>query len=265
MKNVVATIVAILLGLVSVYLVHSYVQSKVGQKAKTVTVVAANRAIQAGSKLTSEALALRELPANALPPGYITEESSSQLLDREIQFPARAGDPILWSMLRTESARPAELVPAGKRAVTFPVSTTASVSNQIQPGDEVDIFCTIATYAQDVKVEGHTVIGRAGRDLKNVETMILLTKVKVLSVDFRTNRRATAGYQENEMSGYGNLTVVATPEEAEAIIFTQAFANLSCVLRNPRDTGHPIDVVPLDLNLFKEMAAHLKKRRSQSE
>ncbi len=263
MKNVVATVVAILLGLVSVYLVHSYVQSKIGQKEKTVSVVAATRPIGAGTKLTTEVLAKRELAETALPPGFIPADAFSQALGRELQFPARTGDPILWSMLRSETGRPAELVPPGKRAVTFPVSLPASVANQVQPGDEVDIFCTIATYAQDVKVEGHTVLSRAGRELKNMETMLLLTKVKVLSVDFRTNRRATAGYQESELQGYGTITVVATPEEAEAIIFTQNFAQLSCALRNPRDTGHPVDIVPLDLNLFKEMAAHLKKRRSQ--
>ncbi len=265
MKNVIATGVAILLGVVSVYLVHSYIQSKIGQKVTTVTVAAARGQIGAGTKLGLEMLTKRELPESALPPGYVAGDTMSQLLGRELQYPARAGDPILWSMLRAEIERISDTIPDGKRAVTFSVSSVGSVSHQIRPGDMVDIYCTISTPKGEVKVEGFTVIGEAGKELQNIETMILLTKVKVMSTDFRTNRRATAGYQEADMFGYGSLTVLASPEEAEVLIFTQSFAQLSCTLRPPKDHGHPIDVVPLDLKMFKEMTEHVKKRRSQSE
>lgn len=265
MKNVVATGVAILLGLVSVYLVHSYIQSKLGTKISTVAVVAAAQKIDAGTKIEERLIAKRELEERALPPGYIPAQSFPEVLGRELQFAAKTGDPILWSMLRAEVERASDLVPMNYRAVTFSVSNVGSVANQIQPGDMVDIFCTIKTTKEDVKIEGHTIIGGDGKPLQAIETMLLLTKVKVMSVDFRTNRKATAGYQESEMFGYGNLTVIATPEECEAIIFTQGFAALHCVLRNPKDPVHPLDVGPLDLSMYKEMLQHIKKRRSQTE
>lgn len=266
MKNVVATVVAIVLGLISVFLVHSYIESRVGKKVSTVPIVVAVKDIKAGMTISSDLLGEKQFPVGSVPPHYVPTDQKALVLDKEILFPLKAGDPVLFSLFKATEERITNLISNEKRAVTLRVNPITSVAQQIRPGDYVDLYATVKLYPEAIKVQGQVVWNPdTARSPTTVETRLILTKVKVLSVDFRTNRKVLSGYQESELLSFGSLTIEATPEEAEVVIFTQAFAELCCTLRNPSDQGHPIRIAPLDLNIYKEMIEHVKEKHAKPQ
>lgn len=260
MRNVVATAVAIVLGLVAVYLVHSYIKSRQAKETATVRVTVAAKEIPAGTRISQKLLAAKAIPRRALPPGYILADQYALILDKEILYTVKRSDPLLLSLFKPEEDRITGLIELGKRAVTLRVNQVSSVARQIRPGDYVDLFATIKTYRETPRVEKYAVI--LGKNTpSSVETMLLLTKLKILSIDYKTSREFLTGAQETQMMRYGTITVLATPQECEMLIFAQAFADLTCVLRNPLDTVHP-KLPAVNMDIFKKMVEHSQKLRS---
>lgn len=260
MRNIVATAIAVFLGLIAVYLVHSYIKSRQSETLATVKVVVAAKEIPAGTRISKNMLAAKAIPKQALPPGYVLSDQHSYVLDKEIIYTVKRGDPIIMSLFKADDARITGLIELGKRAVTLRVNQVSSVAQQIRPGDYVDLFATIKTYRDTPRVEKYAVT--LGRDKpSNVETMLLLTKVKILSIDYKTSREFLTGAQENQMMRYGTITVLASPQESEMLVFAQAFAEITCVLRNPGDTAHP-KLPAVNLDIFKKMVEHSQKIRS---
>jgi pilus assembly protein CpaB len=261
MKNVVATTVAIILGLIAVILVHSYIQSSQGKGPDMVKVVVALKDIPAGTRISQDVLATNSIPRSAVTGAHIKPDQYNLILNKEILCPINRGEPLLLSLFKTEEKRVTDLIDIGKRAMTLKVNQLTGVANQIRPGDYVDLFVTIKTYQEPAKVEQYTVL-LGGKTPASVQTMLLLTKVNVLSIDYKTSREVLTGLDESKMSNYSTITVLATPQECEILTFAQSFADISCVLRNPNDTMHPT-ISEINMDLFKQMAEHSQKLRSK--
>ena len=155
--------------------------------------------------------------ANAIYP-----EELDLIVGRELLYPVRAGDPVLWMDFKGgERYRGfSSMIKEGERALTLSVSKTSNIAGLLQPGDHIDI---LGTFRPELDYTG-----RKGEDT----TITLLQNVVVLALGQVTSTRSGTGGRQRDT---GLLTVLVTPEEAELLIHAQKLGALHNVLRNPGD------------------------------
>ncbi len=144
--------VIVLLG--GVLVVALMLRGGAGQPAATPTpapkvtkIVVAVQTIPRGSEVLSGTVALRDWPAEHVPPGALLD--INQALGQYARFEIPKGLPILASLL-AETAKaalfePSELpkqIPAGKVAVALPITRLSSVAYALKPGDHVDVLAS---------------------------------------------------------------------------------------------------------------------------
>ncbi len=180
----------------------------------TRTAVVAARDLPAGTRITVDHLAAREVPepwlsAEALLPGDLPAIEYSVL-----QHPVRAGEPLLWVHVAAPPERFSAQLSAGRRAVTIPVDDINSVSGMMQPGDHIDLYVTF-------DVRGERV------------TAPLLQRMKVLATGQNTDDDA---YAMGAPGRFATVTLNASPEEAVKLIAARQQGTVSAMLRH--DTDH---------------------------
>jgi pilus assembly protein CpaB len=215
--------VAVLLGLVAVFLVRNYIGQ--AQKAPVQTagpvgmkpVVVAAAPIPRGSALTPNLLKVVNYPIDAVPPGAVaavadlgTPGPNGRLILRTLS----PNEPILMSEVTGPGGKLtlAGVVDAGMRAVTIRSSDVAGVAGFVLPGDRVDILLT-----------------RSTSDHGEPATQVLAENVKVLGVDQLSDSAADKPVVAR------SVTVEATPDQANLITLAQAAGNVSFTLRHVAD------------------------------
>lgn len=122
----------------------------------TQDVVVAAQDIKAGTKITSEMVAISTFPKNAVIADVISDRAV--VVGLTARYPLTAGDQISPIKLgQTESNRTfSDVIPEGKRAVSVDVVEKTSVGGLIIAGDHVDVIVigksTAASGGQDVPV-----------------------------------------------------------------------------------------------------------------
>ena len=122
----------------------------------TQDVVVAAQDIKAGTKITSEMVAISTFPKNAVIADVISDKAV--VVGLTARYPLTAGDQISPIKLgQTESNRTfSDVIPEGKRAVSVDVVEKTSVGGLIIAGDHVDVIVigksTAASGGQDVPV-----------------------------------------------------------------------------------------------------------------
>lgn len=219
-------VVAVVAGLVAMFLVQRHVDNLVGD---TVTVYKAKKTAQAGTVLGSDIEALT-LPAGLFP-DILDEAPKSDLLEYIKSTPLRAGvsagDILLYRHFDAavdQGVLPA--IPAGKKAISIEVNQTSAVSYFIQPGDLVDVLGTYAT-REDLEI----IDGIA--EAPPTSTKPILQAVEVLAVG--NNYRPA---QRQKLEPYSSITLLVSMEEAAKLIFARDYysSSMTLVLRSKDDT-----------------------------
>ncbi len=216
-------LLSIALGIAAVLMVRNYMA--VEQKAMTrdlepVRIVVARQNVPASTPITMDMVAARPVPKKFVHANAIYPEEVDLIVGRELLYPVRAGDPILWMDLKGgERYRGfSSMIKEGERALALKVDETSTLSGLLQPGDHVDILGTFKP---------------GGMGSQEPETTItLLQNVVVLATGQATSARSGA---VRERTGLSTLTVLVTPEEAALLIHAQKVGTLYNVLRNPED------------------------------
>jgi hypothetical protein len=107
---------------------------------------------------------------------------------------------------------PSQTIPSGMRAVSLHVGESSGVIAMVRPGDKVDVLAVQPRSNQPGDVELRT----------------LMQNVEVIAVG--------PPEQAHYVSGRPVLTVLSTPQEAEALSLADAAGRLRVVLRNRKDT-----------------------------
>lgn len=228
-------LVAVILGLIAVFLVNSYVA---GIEDDAVSApyftLSADVRLAKGDTIEAEHLEVLALPekfrslSNLAVP--VTPDTRAWIVGRTVNTDIEPSSLLLHShFLDRPENRFSSLIEPGKRAFSMSTNSTTSVSYFIEPGSRVDVIGTfskedsIAVGDQQVKIPSRV-----------NETRALLQNLKVLAVDRATTR---GGYLDSASSGFNTLTLEVTPIEAEILIFAQneSRSPLSFVLRNPLD------------------------------
>ena len=219
-------ILSIALGTAAVLMVRNYITGEnnaMNKGLEPVRIVVARRNIPANEPLEVEWVAARAVPKKFVHANAIYPEEVDLIISRELVYPVRAGDPILWMDFKGgERYRGfSTMIKESERAMTVRVDEMSTIAGLIQPGDHIDMLGTFKRTSDS-------------RDSRNeMETTItLLQNVVVLAIGQITSARSG---MRKDRSASGMLTILVTPEEAALLIHAQRVGKLYNVLRNPED------------------------------
>jgi pilus assembly protein CpaB len=209
---------AVLLGIVTLWMVHSYTQSlsqtaQVEQK-PTATVICASDNIPIGSKLEEKHLRAITWPADSRPRGSFA--NAEELLGKVTIASMVADEPFVPAKLvgGTQSALLPQMIPPGMRAMSVPVTKVSGISGFVTPGTKVDIVAVVQT-------RGEVVTKRA---------FTLLEDVKVLAMNQTLDER------DAKPTVVDTVTVLVTPADAQRLTLAAAEGQLMLSLRGVADT-----------------------------
>ena len=197
-------------------------------------VVVARQDLPAGSVVSPETMALRELPLDGLPGSAVRPEGFDAVAGARLTVALRSGEPLIASALSmADPGAFAAQVRAGVRALTIAVDEVNALSGMLQPGDRIDLLLSARPPV------------RAGQDAAADVTVPLMQDVPVLATG-RQYRPAGADAPDGAARAYTTITIEVDPAQAQKLIVAQRSGRLTALLRNPDDRG-AITRAPMDL------------------
>lgn len=240
--------VALAIGLLTALGARSFLSHQVeaiaaASKHEMADIVVAKAELMAGTKLSSQNLAVRKIPVDFAQSGAVRPEDFARIDGKAIAYNIRSGEMIMWSQMEAQRAPTfsARLSP-GQRAITVVVDEINSISGMLEPGDLIDLMFAVDQNGQKV-------------------VLPLLQSVKVMA----TGQRVVDDPKSGEKAQFATVTLNTTPEQAKNIIVARETGKLTALLRNPNDK-EPIGNKGLDLaSLFgnRRMAHHTPQGMQQ--
>jgi pilus assembly protein CpaB len=236
-QTLIALGVAIILGLIAVFLANSYLSGREKQLASSpegmVRVAVAATPIGFGTELTPDKVKFVNYPQASLPAG--TYNSMPALLPqgkkRIVLRPILLNQPLLATDLSGEgqNASIAALLPDGMRAATVSINDVSGVAGFVKPNDAVDVLITRQPIGDDGAAQGRQV------------TDVLLQNIRVIAMDQAAN-------SDGKPNVSRTATLELTPIDAQKIALGQQLGQLSLVLRKPGEEQNipNVETVSLD-------------------
>lgn len=236
-RNIIALAVAIVLGLVAVYIGNAYFsgvetrQERIAAENKMARIVVASQDMAFGTQLSSQNLRLANWPENSIPAGAFTSIDEAAK-NRVALRPIVVGEPVLATKVSGTNGRAtiAANLPVGMLAYTVSINDVAGVGGFVRPGDVVDVMIT------------RQIPGDGARAYDKM-TDVLLQAVPVLGVDQVADQNKT----EPAVSRTATLQVSAL--DAQKLALASQMGVLSLALRNVTDKlyGPAGTVLPKDI------------------
>lgn len=236
-QTLIALGVAIILGLIAVFLANTYLTGRERQLAASpqgvVRIAVASMPLNYGDDITADKVKFIGYPANALPPG--TFRSIGELLPegkrRVALRPILINQPLLAADLSGEgqNATIAALLPDGMRAATIRINDVSGVAGFIKANESVDVLIT------------RQPLGTTG-DGGDQVTDVLLQNVRVIAM----GQDATGA--DGKPKATRSATLEVTPVDAQKLVLGQQLGNLSLVLRKPGEEQNIPKVETVSLN-----------------
>lgn len=237
-QTIIALGVAIILGVLAVFLANTYLSGRERQIAKAepqglVRVAVAAMPMKFGDDITPENVKFVAYPQASLPPG--AHRSMAELLPqgkrRVALRPILVNQPLLASDLSGEGgASIAALLPDGMRATTVRINDVSGVAGFVKPNDTVDVLVT------------RTAIGPDGVQTGQQVTDVLLQNVRVIAMG------ASMNANNQKPSSTRSTTLEVTPLDAQKLVLGQQLGSLSLVLRKPGEEQNIPQVETVSLN-----------------
>lgn len=251
-------IAGVVCGLIAAILVFAVVAQSGGSEGDgSQSVVVAKQDIPAQSRLITDVLEVKTLPADEVNPEAFT--ARSQVVNRITGEAITAGDQILPTMVSDRAGESlAFTIGAGKRAVSIEVKESVTAGGNVQPGDQVDV---VGIFALDKDADvtallavvapgGDAVVTPFGTD-RNL-TVTLLQDVKVLAVGqslVKSEEETTTRTTQPETDAEGrpkakSITLEVTPQQAQLLVLADEYAVLRLAVRAFGDLG-PVGIAPM--------------------
>lgn len=198
--------------------------NQVTQQLPTRPVVVAASDLPPAELLHTAQLKVMDWPENLIPVGATGD--IAQVEGRITRTPLVAGQPVLAGQLAPEGTTgglPA-LIPVGLRAVTLRVNETVGVAGFIRPGNRVDVVLTVET-----------------QNPTKIVTKTILQYLQVAAVGQSLEE------EPEETKLVRSVTLLLTPEEAEALALGMDQGRIVLALRNDTDPEQRL-AAGLDLN-----------------
>lgn len=219
-RTIVTLAVAVLLGLIAVFLVRGSNTSGTPAQAVaakgSVPVVVATAPIARGEPMNVATLKVVAYPADVVPAGAFQRiaDLTAAGQERRALGPIAANQPILETTVTGPGNRGglAAVLAPGMRAIAVKSSDVSSVGGFALPGDRVDVLVTRST-GSDVTLDSLT--------------QVLADNVRILGVD--------QDAETDKPMVSKAVTIEVTPQQAQAISLAQAVGNISLSLRSIAD------------------------------
>ena len=243
-QTMIALGVAVLLGLVAVYLANAFLlgTERRAELSGSTRVAVAAVPLDYGVDVTPDKVRFVDFPNSSIPPGSFTT-LAALLPDgkhRAALVPIQINEPILATKISGEGkgASIAALLPDGKRAAAVRINDVSGVAGFIQPNDSVDVLITrraVGTNVGDQRL-----------------TDVLLQNARVIAID-----QDSKG-EEAKATVAKTATLEVTPLDAQKLALGQDVGTLSLVLRKPGDdqnsaTVETVSLADLRYNRFGSM------------
>jgi pilus assembly protein CpaB len=232
----IALAVALVLGILAVYLANAYIgrtdQKVAALQTGTTKVAVAAIPLDYGTELTPDKVKFVDYPSSSLPVGIFS--NYNQLAPtgkkRVVLRPIAVNEPIMATKLAGEGLGPsiAYLLPDGMRAAAVRINDVSGVAGFVQPMDTVDVLIT------------RSLPGAENR----LVTDVLLLAVKVIAID------QNAQGADGKPIVAKTATLEVNPTDAQKLALAQQVGQLSLVLRKPgeqQDLGRVATVSMNDL------------------
>ena len=210
---VVMIIIAVVLGLIAAIGIWQYLnktQQQVKELSITRAVVIASKSIPAGKKLEESDLAIKQLPAQAVPKDY--PSSIDSLKGRLVKNTIGTDEVITEGRLVGKGAAGGLpiVIPLGHRAITVKVNEVVGVGGFISPGDHIDILSTLK---KNNEAYSRTI-------LQNVLVLAVGDKI------FDPNN-----YSDPQSKIVSQVTFALSPKDAEKLALVSETGQIHLVLR----------------------------------
>jgi pilus assembly protein CpaB len=181
--------------------------------ADEVDVIVAARPLGVGVLITPADVKLAKLPAAAFPTGAYSKVE--EVLDRPVVSNILIDEPILEGRLALKGSGLglAPTIPVGMRGVSVRVNDVAGVAGYVLPGMRVDVLVTGRPPAEDDTMT-NTVL----------QNLLVLSAGTQMQTDARGQPIPTP-----------NVTLLATPEQAEVLTLANSEGRIQLILRNSSD------------------------------
>ncbi|MCD6134181.1 MAG: Flp pilus assembly protein CpaB [Candidatus Omnitrophica bacterium] len=246
---------AIILGIISVFLINTYMtQQKKIYEAKvkeTLTdirsnqrqVLVATQDILRGAVIKSSSVKVKSIPADFVQPSAAT--SLERILGMVAVVPIAKGEQITLSKLSypSQSRSLSMAIPVGKRAITVYLDDISSVGGMIKPGDYVDVISVVPIPQRTP--EGKTVMQAAviplfqkvlvlavGKNIGGVSASSSEGKGGIFSGQLK---KLSSAKRETSTKASHYITLALSPQEANYVALVQQQGKLQLVLRSPAD------------------------------
>ena len=222
-QTLIALTVAIILGLVAVWVANSFLTSRerLAYNGATTKVAVAAAPLAFGTDITPDKVRFVDYPNSSIPPGAFA--NAAQLIPpgkkRIALLPIALNEPILPDKISGigEGASIAALLPDGMRAASVRINDVSGVAGFVQPNDSVDVLIT------------RTPTGEGGQ-----VTDVLLQNARVIAIDQQA-RNADGSPKVGR-----SATLEVSPLDAQKLALAQEIGTLSLVLRKPGEQNNPV-------------------------
>lgn len=189
------------------------------------SILAAGKALRAGSLVRPEDLTTQVLSSNVVPAGAIpaTAEGRLAVAGAMLRRSYQANEPLMsGSMLQTtDRGFLATVLAPGMRAVSVAIDPVLSGGGLVWPGDHVDMLLTQAIETPNTSL-GRRVVGET-----------VLTDLRIVAVDRAMVQGAVSDTSEvtSGTTGPRTVTVEVTPAQAERLAVASRIGRLALSIR----------------------------------
>ena len=204
-------------GGLAAYLTLRYLRDQkalIAAEPKGASVIVAARDLSVGTIVRAADVRLARWPGHATPPGYLGTVEAA--VGRGVITPVRANEPLLEGKLADKGAGGglSVSIPEGMRAVSVKVDEVIGVAGFVLPGTRVDVVVTLPP--------------RAGGN--EATAQVILQNIPALAAGESTQPDA-----QGKPHGVTVITLLVTPEQAEALILAANEGRIQLALRNTLD------------------------------
>lgn len=237
-KNIIPIIVAVVLGIMAVFLVGKYMGKEEQVAAAQEYFLVAAQNLKKGDVLSRENVTARKIESAAASRMAIpapTRSAAVKVYGQKVLRDIERDDFLLYTDLGVQSISPlAEAVEPGKWAVTVGVDALGGLAGLVRPGDEVVLLATLAVPQVAPKTE---LTGGNQRSTGKVPaTFVLYPSIKVLAIGQQVAGKMTAFGKDAKAAR--EVTFLATPQQAQEITHVRQFGRLSLAMRRPGDKSN---------------------------
>lgn len=242
---------AVSFGLIGVAGTHNFIDNslqsereRLANAQKTVRTVVAKSDLPVGAVISTNNMAVRQMPVSFLPQTAVRAEQFDAVDGMQLTAAMVAGQALVSTNVGRLQPGFSDRVGHGIRAMTVVVDEVNSVSGMLTPGDRIDLLFSTRPPVND------------GRPATEV-TAPLMQDLLILATGQKTERNATA-VPLGATTVFTTITVAVTPDQAQRLVLAQSSGRLTALLRNPEDRREeqaaPMDVYEL-LGLSRPVAA----------